>query len=50
MSAKLRCHGCDKSGQLFLHVMEEKFIYALCQKCVDIQLDVEYYMKKNGDL
>lgn len=46
----LICHGCQKAGKLYLHVMDDKFIYALCKKCVTVQLDIEYYMKKNNDL
>jgi hypothetical protein len=47
---KLTCHGCQKSAKLFLHVMDDSFIYALCRKCVIVQLDIEHYMRKNNEL
>lgn len=47
---KLTCHGCQKSAKLFLHVMDDSFIYALCRKCVIVQLDIEHYMRKNNQL
>ena len=48
--AKLLCHGCQNAGRLYLHVMDDNFIYALCKKCVVVQLEIEHYMRKDGSL
>ncbi len=50
MMNKLTCHGCQKSSKLYLHVMDDNFIYALCRKCVIVQLEIEHYMRKDGTL
>ena len=30
--------------------MDDNFVYALCKKCVIVQLEIEHYMRKDGTL